>query len=186
MKHSKIKTSFKNILILLVSAFILLSIGTQTVLAENDADSHIQLVSSVPENGAVNVEPFSEIAITFNQDVVNAAVRDNNAKAITLWVDQNRVDAEIKMSDNLIDPEDFGTIHIVPKENLKTSQLYTIKIDTNLTSTKGNHLQVPIELHFTTVEAANPVPVTGIITSVIIILIIGAIIYGIYNKRRNS
>lgn len=186
MKPLNIRMRFENSLIILVLTFVLLSVGIQTVSAENNTDQSIQVVSSVPENGAVNVEPFSEISVTFNQNVVNTTVRDINATAITLWADQTKVDIDLKMSDDLVDPEDSGTIHIIPKENLKPSQLYTIKIDTNLISTEGNHLQSPVELHFTTINTANPITLTGVITAVIIILIIAAIFYGIYSKRRKA
>lgn len=114
--------------------------------------------------------------------MVNTAVRATNEKAVSLWSKGKQVDADIVLSDDLIDPEDWGTIRINPKNNLKSNQEYIIKVDKILTSTTGEHLQAPVEIHFTTVKSASSITGTSIAV-VAAIVIIAAIIIGILYKR---
>ena len=186
MKNKCLKTSFTVILsILLLSCFSPILAETPAgdpALNEGAVGSPLTLSSSVPQDGATNVQPFTEISVSFNQNVVNTAVRETNEKAVSLWSKGKQVDADIVLSDDLIDPEDWGTIRINPKNNLKSNQEYIIKVDKILTSTTGEHLQAPVEIHFTTVKSASSITGTSIAV-VAAIVIIAAIIIGILYKR---
>ena len=186
MKNNCLKTSLTMILsILLMSSFSPILAETPVgdpALNEGAVNSPLTLTSSVPQDGATDVQAFTEISVSFNQNVVNTAVRETNEKAVTLWNKGKQMDADIVLSDDLIDPEDWGTIRINPKDSLKNNQEYIIKVDTTLTSTTGEHLQSPVEIHFTTIKSASSITGTSIAV-VTAIVIIAAIIIGVLYKR---
>ena len=188
MKNKYLKTSLTAILsILLMSSFNPILAETPAgdpALNEAAVGSPLTLTSSVPQDGATDVQPFTEISVSFNQNVVNTAVRETNENAVTLWSEGKQVDADIVLSDDLIDPEDWGTIRINPKDNLKNNQEYIIKVGTSLTSTTGEHLQTPVEIHFTTVKSAASITGTSVAV-VAAIVIIAVVIIGILYKRHN-
>ncbi|WP_195266978.1 Ig-like domain-containing protein [Eubacterium sp. 1001713B170207_170306_E7] len=188
MKNNFFKTNLTLILsLLLLSGFSPILAETPAgdpALNEGAVGSPLTLTSSVPQDGATDVQPFTEISVSFNQNVVNTAVKAANEKAVTLWSEGRQIDADIVLSDDLIDPEDWGTIRINPKDTLKSNQEYIIKVDTHLTSTTGQHLQDPVEVHFTTVKSAASITGTSI-AAVAAIVIIAAVIIGILYKRHN-
>lgn len=89
MKNNCLKTSLTMILsILLMSSFSPILAETPVgdpALNEGAVNSPLTLTSSVPQDGATDVQAFTEISVSFNQNVVNTAVRETNEKAVTLW-----------------------------------------------------------------------------------------------------
>lgn len=188
MKNKCLKTSLTLVLsILLMTSFSPILAETPAAdpaLNQGAVGSPLALTASVPQDGAADVQPFSEISISFNQNVVNTAVKAVNERAVTLWSEGKQVDADIVLSDDLIDPEDWGTIRINPKDPLKNNQEYIIKVNTALTATTGEHLQAPVEIHFTTVKSASYITGTSIAVVAAIVIIV-VIIIGVLYKRHN-
>ncbi|MEG0509069.1 MAG: Ig-like domain-containing protein [Eubacterium sp.] len=163
----------KFIFIVIVVLYLIFSFSP--VFAENKINNNtesLSLISSVPQNNAINVDSFSEISVRFNQNVVNTDVKDINSKAVTLWANGKEVSARNVLSDDLLNPEDSGTIKIQPTTPLKPGTHYTIKVDTTLNSIAGEHLQTPIQIQFSTLSEHHSVPATIITIVVLLILMI--------------
>ncbi|MEA4805605.1 Ig-like domain-containing protein [Acetobacterium wieringae] len=156
----------------------------------------LTIVTVTPADKSTEIAIDTPIKLEFSKNVAYATVRDANLKAVSLWAGDQPVAAEITMADDQLEPDLRNFINIVPSEQLKEGTVYTIKVDTTLSSKSGDVLTAPITLTFTTAgtnEAANQATSetansgSGLNTTGIIIgLMAIAIVVGIVIVRRKK
>lgn len=156
----------------------------------------LSIVTVTPADKSTEIAIDTPIKLEFSKNVAYATVRDANLKAVSLWAGDQLVAAEITMADDQLEPDLRNFINIVPSEPLKEGTVYTIKVDTTLSSKSGDVLTAPITLTFTTAgtnEAANQATSetansgSGLNTTGIIIgLMAIAIVVGIVIVRRKK
>ncbi|WP_373482498.1 Ig-like domain-containing protein [Acetobacterium sp.] len=156
----------------------------------------LTIVTATPADKATEIAVDTPIKLEFSKNVAYATVRDTNLKAVTLWAGDQPVKAEITMADDQLEPDLRNFINIVPGEPLMEGTVYTIKVDTTLSSKSGDVLTEPLALTFTTVgttEIASQSSTdtasgsTGINTTWIIIgLMAIAIVVGVVIVRRKK
>ncbi|HAZ05522.1 MAG TPA: hypothetical protein DCY58_03475 [Acetobacterium sp.] len=156
----------------------------------------LTIVTVTPADKSTEIAIDTPIKLEFSKNVAYATVRDANLKAVSLWAGDQPVAAEITMADDQLEPDLRNFINIVPSEPLKEGTVYTIKVDTTLSSKSGDVLTAPITLTFTTAgtnEAANQATSetansgSGLNTTGIIIgLMAIAIVVGIVIVRRKK
>ncbi len=177
--------------------------ATETTTAPGSGDGTgggstepLTIVTATPADKATEIAVDTPIKLEFSKNVAYATVRDANLKAVSLWAGDQPVAAEITMADDQLEPDLRNFINIVPSEPLKEGTVYTIKVDTTLSSKSGDVLTAPITLTFTTAgtnEAANQATsetassgsglnTTGIIVGLMAI----AIVVGIVIVRRKK
>lgn len=156
----------------------------------------LTIVTVTPADKSTEIAIDTPIKLEFSKNVAYATVRDANLKAVSLWAGDQPVAAEITMADDQLEPDLRNFINIVPSKPLKEGTVYTIKVDTTLSSKSGDVLTAPITLTFTTAgtnEAANQATSetansgSGLNTTGIIIgLMAIAIVVGIVIIRRKK
>ncbi|MHB1420150.1 MAG: Ig-like domain-containing domain [Bacillota bacterium] len=112
----------------------------------------LTLAASSPANGQKDVPLTSNIKLTFNKNVVNMAVKENNLKSIGLYTAADaKVPVEITMADDQIQPEYKDDITINPVNELLPSTTYKVIIAPELTAKNGTVLGKQVVITFTTV-----------------------------------
>ena len=98
----------------------------------------LALASSSVANGAQNVSQNPEIVLTFNKNVVNFTVRDNNKKCFSLTDENGKsIPIDVIMGDDQVDPDIKRIITIKPKSSLTPGTTYLLKIGGGITSKSG-------------------------------------------------
>lgn len=114
--------------------------------------------SSVPD-GSNNVPTDVTITLTFNKNVVNFTVKDNNMTCFSLSDSRgNNIPVTVLMGDDQIDPDIKRIVNIKPS-SLAEGETYALTISGKLTAKSGAVLGNDVILHFSTVApAATPTP----------------------------
>lgn len=114
--------------------------------------------SSVPD-GSTNVPTDVTITLTFNKNVVNFTVKDNNMTCFSLADSRGtNVPVTVLMGDDQVDPDIKRIVNIQPS-SLSEGESYTLTISGRLTAKSGAVLGNDVILHFSTVApAATPTP----------------------------
>lgn len=105
----------------------------------------LDIHTSVPSKGQKNVSPFMPFTIEFNQPI---SINSHSSQAIS--IDPEITFSVIASSSSLL---------IVPKEQLKASTLYTIRILPSVTGTYGLPPALPLSISFTTQSDNLKLPV---------------------------
>lgn len=142
--------------ILRIALFGLLTICLMaSALAEGDGSgggSNVGLAlaeSSVPD-GAVDVALDVSIILTFNKNVVNMSVKDNNMGCFSLAAASGEVPVSVLMGDDQVDPSVKRIVTIKPKSQLSPDSVYSLTISKDLTSKSESSLGQDVTLRFTT------------------------------------
>lgn len=123
------------------------------------SDDPLALASSSVPDGSTDVAVDSEITLTFNKNVVNLAVHDNNMTCFTLTDANGTVAIDVLMGDDQVDPTIKRIVVISPQSDLSPDTQYKLTISGNLTAKSGAVLGSDIEISFTTASAeASPEP----------------------------
>ena len=114
--------------------------------------------SSIPD-GSTNIPTNVTITLTFNKNVVNFTVKDNNMTCFSLSDSRgNNVPVSVLMGDDQVDPDIKRIVNIKPS-SLSEGETYALTISGRLTAKSGAVLGNDIILHFSTVApAATPTP----------------------------
>ncbi|MFP4680219.1 MAG: Ig-like domain-containing protein [Chitinispirillaceae bacterium] len=111
-----------------------------------------EISNSYPEAGQVNVDPEVSIRFSFSEWINSKSVQ----KAVTLYPSV-REGVEIKVSGN--------TLVIDPKEPFKDNTTYHVSISTSLQDLRGNSIEKPIDLVFSTGSALDSAQLSGCVLS---------------------
>ncbi len=145
----------------------------------------LNLVSSTPENGAVDVAKDTELTITFDKNISNSAVADQNRQCFT-FLDPNgqEIACDVILPNDLVEPEKANTATIISNLALWDGTSYTIKIDGSLTALTGETLGEDLTISFTTQGKA---PIGGIppfIFDFVIGVVAVSVFFTIFRIRR--
>ncbi|MEN6327870.1 MAG: Ig-like domain-containing protein [Syntrophomonas sp.] len=157
----------KKTLILAILAVLCCMFIALPVLAEGDGsgggkDVPLSLASSNPANGQNNVPVTTDINLTFNKNVVNLAIKDNNMKCFSLSANGTNVPIQVNMPDDQVDFEHRRNIDVNPSQELKPGTVYKLVISGQLMAKNGMSLGTPVTVSFTTAGAvANQNTNTG-------------------------
>ncbi|WP_026394027.1 Ig-like domain-containing protein [Acetobacterium malicum] len=152
----------------------------------------LTIVTASPADKATDIAVDTQIKLEFSKNVAYATVRDANLKAVSLWAGDQPIAAEITMADDQLNPELRNFINIIPGAPLQEGTVYTIKVDSTLSSKSGDVLTAPLALTFTTVGAAEVASTTasgnsyGSTIGLIIVLMVIAIVVGAVVIRRKK
>ena len=117
------------------------------------SDVAFALVQTDPQNGAAGVDVNDSIWLLFNKNVVNMAVRDNNKANIVLRdSDGHKVNAEVTMKDDQVEPEYRREILVDPSDSLEPGTTYKLTISSAVQAKNGTTLGETYTVTFTTAE----------------------------------
>lgn len=171
----------KKILSMIIAVICLLCINITAFAGNGDGSGGgngrpLALVASSVENNQQNVPTDSEIVLEFSKNVVNFTVREENAKCFSLVDGKgNNVNIEVVMGDDQVDSSVKNFITVVP-EKLENDMVYTLTIDSNITSKSGVNMQEDAVITFSTGEINQNVNEPAKMPTGIICLLIGALV----------
>lgn len=123
-------------------------------------DIPLGLASSDPADGASNVTVDTQIKLTFNKNVINMSVKDNNVKCFALYNNGQQVPISVIMADDQIQPEYKREVTIAPQQSLQPGSSYTLKISPELQAKNGTVLGQEIKVSFITAGRKDVTPTT--------------------------
>lgn len=89
-------------------------------------------------NGAQSVPLNLQIEFTFDKNVVNSVIWENNSKCFTMNDSQGKnIPIIVSKIDDTVDPSKKQMIFVKPVSNLLPGARYTIKVSPNLTAKNG-------------------------------------------------
>ena len=128
---------------LLFAFFVLLSSAVPVFAEGGDGSGGgegvpLQLAESSVSNGAKNVDPNVRIVLTFNKNVVNFKVRDENVKCFSV-ADSSGKDFPItvEMGDDQVDPSIKRIVTIVPQSPYTAGETYVLTVRAGLRAKNG-------------------------------------------------
>lgn len=115
----------------------------------------LKLESTNPEDGAVDIDIDSLILFTFEKNVSNKEVKDENIKLFTMTKENGEeVEIEVTVEDDEISPENKREIKIKPKNPLEEETKYTITALKGIKSKGGQVTEEDYSISFTTGKKA--------------------------------
>jgi hypothetical protein len=148
--------------LLVVFSMIMLAFLSMPALAgEGDGSGGgqgepLRLDSSSPYNGQSGVSTDVLITMTFNKNVVNMTVSENNLNCFSLYAaDGSKVPVEVIMADDQIEPEKKRIISLQPLQDLKYNTAYTVKVSSALQSKSGNIMSGDLTITFITAKGGT-------------------------------
>ncbi len=156
----------------LILTIILLAVAALPALAGSGDGSGggqgvpLKLDSSSPYNGQTGVALPTLINMTFNKNVINMSVNNNNQQCFSLYAaDGGRIPLEVIMADDQIEPEKKRDIALKPLQELKPGAAYTVKVSSALQAKSGVNLENDLAITFITAGGSaaplvnnNPAP----------------------------
>ena len=156
----------RKIFALLLALLLTLALGVTALAGNGDGsgggkDQPLALASSTVPDGSTDVPTELSVTLTFNKNVVNFTVKDNNMGCFRL-IDSagNAVPISVIMGDDQVDP-DCKRIVGIQASGLAAGETYTLIISGALQAKSGATLGSDVSLRFTTAGAApteTPVP----------------------------
>lgn len=111
----------------------------------------LALESSYPGTGMTGVSQQVQIKLTFNKNVVNMSVRDNNRQCFALSSGGQTIPIDIIMADDQVYPEGKNDVLLKPRQALAPGTRYTVTVAPSLQSKSGAVLGKTITIIFTTI-----------------------------------
>lgn len=119
----------------------------------------LEIVSSVPADGASGVENLEAITVTFSKNVVYMTVRKSNQQCFSLWQGTERIPTEIIMADDQVERDKRHDVVIKPLSPLEPGTAYRVEIAPAMESKSGVTLGTKKTINFTTAGSKTiPVP----------------------------
>lgn len=145
-------------LLVIFSMIMLMFLSLPALAGEGDGSGGgqgepLRLDSSSPYNGQSGVPTDVLITMTFNKNVVNMTVSDNNLNCFSLYAaDGSKIPVEVIMADDQIEPEKKRIISLQPLQDLKHNTAYTVKVSSALQSKSGNIINGDLNITFITAK----------------------------------
>lgn len=141
----------KVIVIVIVVLMVLGALSAATLSFAEGGNNPLTIESSTPSDGDLDVSKDAEIVIVFSKNIVNMAVKENNAKCFTMNDNEgNDTPLDIVMADDQIDREKRHDVQIIPANGLKEGKQYTINISKDMSAKNGNILGEDKTITFST------------------------------------
>ncbi len=152
------------------------------------ADTYLTLVSSSIEDNAVQVELEPVFTLEFSNNVVNMAVKDNNAMMFEMMDSEgNLIPLLIEMGDDQENREIRNIVIVKPELPLKEGTLHTLTIKKGLKGKNKSTLEDEIVITFATLGRSGSTEPTS--SSVAMYLVYAAVIVaflGFVFRKRNK
>ena len=158
--RQKTRSSLVLALVVLFCLFLTLPVLAEGGSGDGSGGGHntpLGLASSNPADGASNVAVNTQIKLTFNKNVINMSVKDNNVKCFALYNNGLQVPINVIMADDQIQPEYKREVTIAP-QSLQPGSSYTLKISPELQAKSGAVLGQEIKVSFTTAGGKSVTP----------------------------
>lgn len=172
-------------ILMVITMFVVM--GTTTIYGgdgQGDGKSQLQLESSVPESGAKEVDVHQSIDMKFSNNVINMKVSDNNLKCFTLLDSQdNKVEIEVVMGDDQIDPTVKNDVSVKPVTPLEENEHYRLLVSANMMAKNGMAMGEDVVIEFETVSTESNNNIYVSVSAVFIGIAIG---YFFMKKRKSS
>ena len=124
------------------------------VFASESGGEWLTLTAISPEDGRIGAE--DSITLTFSNNVINEAVRDNNIGAFTLYdADGGIVPIDVILADEQINPDAKRLVSVKPVAALETGGEYTLVISDRMQAKNGSHTEAAYRIAFTVADAAT-------------------------------
>lgn len=159
--RQKTRSSLVLALVVLFCLFLTLPVLAEGGSGDGSGGGHdapLGLASSSPADGASNVAVNTQIKLTFNKNVINMSVKDNNVKCFALYNNGQQVPISVIMADDQIQPEYKREVTIAPQQSLQPGSSYTLKISPELQAKSGSVLGQEVKVSFTTAGGKNVTP----------------------------
>ncbi|HHW40516.1 MAG TPA: Ig-like domain-containing protein, partial [Syntrophomonadaceae bacterium] len=117
----------------------------------------LRLIDSTPVDGQEGVPLDVKIKLTFNKNVVNMSVKDNNMRCFKLFEGGHEVACTVQMADDQIYRELRREVVLVPVNRLKPATSYTVVIAPGLLSKSGTSLGKEVRITFKTASSEQAV-----------------------------
>ncbi|NMD68668.1 LPXTG cell wall anchor domain-containing protein [Bacillus sp. DNRA2] len=119
------------------------------------SEEPLALLTSTIQNGTTGVSVRPQIKLTFNKNIVNSAVSENNKGSFSLLSATGTIiPIDIIFADDATEPDKRNDAIIIPKSDLDFNTAYTLIISSDLTSKSGVKTGQETKIAFTT-EAAK-------------------------------
>lgn len=142
----------KVIVIVIVALMLLGALSAATLSFAEGGNNPLTIESSTPADGDLDVSKDAEIVIVFSKNIVNMAVKENNANCFTMNDNEgNDIEIDIVMADDQIDREKRHDVQIIPVGGLEEGKQYTINISKDMSAKNGNTLGEDKIITFSTV-----------------------------------
>ena len=158
----------KKLCALLLALLLALALGMTAFAGNGDGsgggkDQPLALASSTVPDGSTDVPTELSVTLTFNKNVVNFTVKDNNLSCFRLLDPAgNAVPIAVLMGDDQVDP-DCKRIVGIQASGLAAGETYTLIISGALQAKSGATLGSDVSIRFTTAGApattSAPAPV---------------------------
>jgi hypothetical protein len=159
--RQKTRSSLVLALVVLFCLFLTLPVLAEGGSGDGSGGGHntpLGLASSNPADGASNVAVNTQVKLTFNKNVINMSVKDNNVKCFALYNNGLQVPINVIMADDQIQPEYKREVTIAPRQSLQPGSSYTLKISPELQAKSGAVLGQDVKVSFTTTGGKNVTP----------------------------
>lgn len=158
MVGTKTRAIKKSWFILILSMILLAFLCLPAFAGQGDGSGGgqgepLRLDSSTPYNGQSGVPTDVQVTMTFNKNVVNMTVSDNNLNCFSLYAaDGSKIPIEVIMADDQVEPEKKRIISLKPLQDLKHNTAHTVKVSSSLESKSGNTLGGDLAITFITAQ----------------------------------
>lgn len=149
--------------VIIILALLILTLLAMPALAgDGDGtgggrDNPLNLVSAIPVDGQRDVALSAEIKLTFNKNVINMSVKDNNRKCFALYSAAGAaIPIEVKMADDQMEPEKKRDVILSPLQDLQPGTTYIVKVAPELQAKNGVTLGKQITISFVTAGTGKP------------------------------
>lgn len=172
MRESHLPLSKKKYLLIVL--LLSCSFFSQLVSAEGgtggNKDEPLSLVTSSITNGETNISIKPTIKLTFNKNIVNMSVSENNKTYFTIQkADGQTIPIDVVLADDQIEFEKRNDAVLIAKADLENGTNYSIVISPLLKSKSGISLGNEIRISFTTegtkqidnTQTSVPTPITS-------------------------
>lgn len=152
----QMRCKFTPLLILLLTLLLSALLAIPVLAGDGDGSGGgqgvpLQLAASSPSNGQSGVAVTAEIKLTFNKNVINMTVKENNQKCFSLTsADGKNIPIQVIMADDQINPELKREVGIKPLQVLESGTTYTLNIDGKMQGKSGAVLGSDVKIAFTT------------------------------------
>ena len=149
----------KKICVLLLALLLTIALGVNALAGNGDGsgggkDQPLALASSTVPDGSTDVPTELSVTLTFNKNVVNFTVKDNNMGCFRLLDSAgNAAPITVLMGDDQVDP-DCKRIVGIQASGLAAGETYTLIISGSLQAKSGATLGSDVSIRFTTAGAA--------------------------------
>ena len=152
MGISSVNLHQKYLIPVLLSIFLFsVTVGGQLTFASSDGGGGRGEPLTLADTSIVDgmIKPDESIILTFSNNVINEDVRENNAKAFSMYDSGgNEVSIEVIIPDEQINPDAKRIIEVKPASSLEEGAAYTLVVSKEIRAKNGAQAEVDYQIGF--------------------------------------